>query len=421
MCGLWGVVGNTIGKNEIACFRDLGLISSLRGLDSTGLSVVSRAKKNKWNVEYYKDATDATNFLFYNKRTYSILEKTNNIYAIMGHARAATIGTIETKNAHPFHVGKILGMHNGTINSLGSKEKTDSEHLYEKIAELGVQNALNSLTGAAAYALTWVDSKENTFHILRNNQRSLWCMIEKSGNLMYYASEKGFLDLINERSNRLFHAPHLIAEDMLFTLKFGEFDLKKEEVRRRVVVPANFQRKEEPKPSQSVVPLGPPFLPSSIPDGPALEVRNNAPEFEIEYDTERDKFDPCVEVFPTKPHAGYPFKVHLRHPELPSKFLKILRFNDFYGRYRAPSDIWPLLEQGCIISGTKATINDTIYWIAPDLYVMPWHKDDPFVKECLESLDLKQGKIARPCYASAMALNQHHKALEARQQKVHVG
>lgn len=108
MCGLWGVVGNTIGKNEIACFRDLGLISSLRGLDSTGITVVSKAKKNKWNVEYYKDATDSTNFLFYNKKTHNLLENTRNVFAIMGHARAATIGNVTADNAHPFHVGNIV-------------------------------------------------------------------------------------------------------------------------------------------------------------------------------------------------------------------------------------------------------------------------------------------------------------------------
>lgn len=421
MCGLWGVVGNTIGKNEIACFRDLGLISSLRGLDSTGITVVSKAKKNKWNVEYYKDATDSTNFLFYNKKTHNLLENTRNVFAIMGHARAATIGNVTADNAHPFHVGNIVGMHNGTIFSLGNKNKTDSQHLYENIAEHGIQKALNDINGSAAYALTWVNAQTSTLHILRNNQRSLWCMLEKSGNLMFYASEKSFLDLINERSTRIFHAPHAVAEDTLFTLKFGEIKLEKEEVRRRVVVPASFSRVVKDgdyiPANQSVVPVqtvGPPFVPSSIPEGPALAVRHAAPDFEVEYDTERDKFDPCHEVFPQKPHAGYPFKVHLRHPDLPSKFLKILRFNDFYGRYRAPAEIGPILDQGCIISGVKATLNDTLYWIAPDMYVMPWHKDDSFVKETLQAYELKQPKMARACYASAIALHKHAQSMAAR-------
>lgn len=106
--------------------------------------------------------------------------------------------------------------------------------------------------------------------------------------------------------------------------------------------------------------------------------------------------------------------MHLRHPDLPSKFLKILRFNDFYGRYRAPAEILPILDQGCIISGIKATLNDTLYWIAPDMYVMPWHKDDSFVKETLQAYELKQPKMARACYASAIALHKHAQSMAAR-------
>jgi len=420
LCGLFGVIGKSIGKNEVACFRDLGLISSLRGLDSTGLIIVSKAKKNRWNIQYRKDATDSTNFLYYNKNVSQLLDKTQNVCAIMGHARAATVGTIIPENAHPFHVDKIVGMHNGTIMTLGTKDKTDSQHLYENISKMGVQKALDDIVGGAAYALTWVDSVKNEIKILRNYQRPLFCMLAKGNDLLYYASERKFLEIIAERSNRSFHDPHLIAEDTLFSIKFGSLDLEKEEVRRKFIPTAPvfpLKADGEIPLNKSVVPIGPPFIPSSIPDGPSIAVQNAVPAVTVEYETELEKFDPAHEVFPAKPHTGYPFKVQLRNPDLPTQFFKILRFNDFFGHYRAPNEISPLLDQGCIISGVKATLNDTVYWISPDLYVMPWLKDDPFVRECISVYDLKQPKMARACYASASALMKHKRNLDARAQE----
>lgn len=430
MCGLFGVIGNNIGKEEVNCFRDLGIISSLRGLDSTGISVVTKAKKNRWNLEYYKDATDPTNFLFYNKKTYNLLYNTKNVFALMGHARAATIGSVIPENAHPHHVGHILGMHNGTINSLGDKNKTDSECLFERIAEKGIQEALNSITGNLAYALTWLDSKTNTINILRNENRPLYGMVAKTGGLMYYASERLFLEIINERATRIFNTPSMIGVDTLFSLKFGETSFEKKEVRRQL---APFFGGFSRKPLDDEIPFHAPTTvgPATVPvhqgvdktEGPSLTVLNAVEPLCVEYETEIAKFDPCHEVFPQRPVSGYPFKVRLRHPDLPTQFLKILRFNDFYGRYRSPVEIAPLLDQGCIISGIKATVNDTVYWIAPDLYVMPQHKDDTFVKETIAVYDLKQPKMARACYASAIGLHKLAQSIAARnkeQTKVYV-
>ncbi len=64
-------------------------------------------------------------------------------YALgFAHSRAATLGSICEKNAHPFEIGDIIGAHNGTINNYYQMDQkynrnfpVDSMHIFAHINE----------------------------------------------------------------------------------------------------------------------------------------------------------------------------------------------------------------------------------------------------------------------------------------------
>jgi predicted glutamine amidotransferase len=64
------------------------------------------------------------------------------VMMIAGHTRQATMGTITPENTHPFQIGGVVGMHNGSLSNhfdLGKKYErkfdVDSMHLIAHIAE----------------------------------------------------------------------------------------------------------------------------------------------------------------------------------------------------------------------------------------------------------------------------------------------
>jgi len=123
---------------------------------------------------------------------------------LMGHNRWATIGEVNEENAHPFVSGPIIGAHNGTLpyderRKLNDWDKygTDSEALYHNIETRGVKETINSIRGA--WALTWYNSEEGSFNILRNPERPLYYAWKKSGKALYYASEPEFIYLATDK------------------------------------------------------------------------------------------------------------------------------------------------------------------------------------------------------------------------------
>jgi hypothetical protein len=65
-----------------------------------------------------------------------------NARSIMGHTRFATTGAVKAGNTHPFIIGNIVGMHNGTLSNhtqlqraYGRDFRVDSMHLFAHIDE----------------------------------------------------------------------------------------------------------------------------------------------------------------------------------------------------------------------------------------------------------------------------------------------
>ena len=207
MCGLVGVASSLVAGNEIKAFTDLLVMSSLRGMHSTGIGVISKETKNgkEWiNFDIHKQVGDPFAFLD-NKQT----DRTLSIPGkkiIFGHTRHATRGTINKVNAHPFETDDVMGAHNGTIMS-GIKDMhkfgTDSEAIYNSIQEIGAQDTIKDMRGA--WALTWYDVRDNTLNFLRNKERPLCFCFNSGGTTVFWASEAGMLYTALARNNITIH------------------------------------------------------------------------------------------------------------------------------------------------------------------------------------------------------------------------
>lgn len=115
---------------------------------------------------------------------------------LLGHNRYATQGKIDELNAHPFLCGHIVGAHNGTLDwHADIKPKaggTDSEAIFQHIADHGVEATLPKLSGA--WCLVWYDLKDKTLNMIRNEKRPMSYVYSKDRKTIIWASEERMLD-----------------------------------------------------------------------------------------------------------------------------------------------------------------------------------------------------------------------------------
>lgn len=202
MCGIAFMYSNFISDQEVRTFNELLVLSSLRGTDSTGsLCTYVSVDNSASSAKVAKTVGSVYNLLeddIY-KRTLQKPEKFNR-RLLLGHCRAATKGHKSVSNAHPFIVGDIFGVHNGTITAgLPIPEgETDSQALFETIEREGIEG-LKDVSGA--YALVWWNDSEKSLNVLRNDTRTLY--FGKSAGNILAASEKTFLECVGERNTKI--------------------------------------------------------------------------------------------------------------------------------------------------------------------------------------------------------------------------
>lgn len=200
MCGLVGGIGldtNSDWNN----FELMFMLNVLRGSHSSG--TISAYEK-----EEMVDGKKVTNKYYSHRK--SILPSSayvhdeefeatmsNKPIFIAGHSRYATKGKINEKNAHPFEVGKVIGMHNGTINGSFegfAKYDTDSEALMALIGKKGLTAALDVVHKEAwnvAYALVYYHKADASVNIIRNPDRPLYLAgHKKKEGKMFWNSDK---------------------------------------------------------------------------------------------------------------------------------------------------------------------------------------------------------------------------------------
>lgn len=223
MCGLVGAIGQIDYKTEKA-FKQLLVLDSLRGVDSTGAAIVNRGTNNEPTVVKAVgnpfELLDSTRFERAMKGVHRVM---------IGHNRFATQGSVNSRNAHPFDFEDIVGAHNGTLHNkyvLDSANDfaVDSQALFNHINKFGVESAIKNLNGA--WALTWWQKSTSTMHFLRNKERTLFLCESNDGKQTFWASESWMLTVALGRNEIPHTTPYLLQEDTLVSVKIapsGEF------------------------------------------------------------------------------------------------------------------------------------------------------------------------------------------------------
>jgi predicted glutamine amidotransferase len=228
MCGLVGIASNLITKTDMDVFRELLVVSTLRGQHSTGVGVVAYESWKKGGPEVITDYSKKVGHpfnLFDSKHYYNTIEDQPNKRVLIGHTRSATIGSVNAANAHPFLTDNLLGAHNGTIRTALSNQKyygTDSEALYNLFESIGIERTLPDIHGA--WALTWYDHRNESFNIIRNKERTLWGAWSQNADTLYWASEEAMLWLVLSRNGIKFIKPFLFEEDTLYSFSIFKKD-----------------------------------------------------------------------------------------------------------------------------------------------------------------------------------------------------
>lgn len=240
MCGIWGIfnkrwVGFT--QKEVELMKQMMVLTALRGDHSTGFFTVA-AKKFKETPSVWKTLGDPYNFIFNSKeRTPVVKQWLDNSCAVVGHGRAATVGSITMENAHPFQEGDITLVHNGNVTNLSKfkdqNTEVDSHVLTKAISEVGVVEALSQSFGA--YAITFHDQETGKIYFARNDQRPLHCaMVDDTFIVMSEKEALEYLLLRNKKKGEVqYFKPEVVYSLDLEDLKLTEgTDLKAERAKK---------------------------------------------------------------------------------------------------------------------------------------------------------------------------------------------
>lgn len=324
MCGIVGVVTaatNGFWQNEIEAFRDMLLMDTLRGWDSTGVFGVS----NKNNVVIHKEASQGGIFI----RSKEFQEFCRQAYGsgqiAVGHNRAATKGSIKDVNAHPFWVNdNTILVQNGTYRG-EHKHLADVEvdshaiaHIIEKYQD-AVEEGLRHIN--AAYALVWYNVKQKRLYLIRNSERPLY-ITDTDRDTIMFASEAEFILAAASRNNiSLKYEPWLIPPHTLVTItldddeawKYEERELKNAEYDYKKGPFYNSQQHHKPESSTSIG-----------------EVKTEHPPFGQGHSTTMTFMgDPAIDAFPLRQNrsadAGFP----LRSNTVQFNFFNILSRGSF--------------------------------------------------------------------------------------------
>lgn len=192
MCGIVGVLGPATPKYK-NWFSDALVADAVRGKDSTGVFSVDRTN----TIVTDKSIAGGASYVKYSNVLGSILSKDSNV-VLIGHNRAATRGMITPENAHPFHVGDTVMVHNGTMTRVEGMENYDVDsHALTALLDKKGKAALEESFGA--YSIVAYNSVSRLITLARNADRPMCWAATKEGNVLL-ASELGMLKWLADRN-----------------------------------------------------------------------------------------------------------------------------------------------------------------------------------------------------------------------------
>lgn len=218
MCGIAGCLGPGIIQKDLEALKELSYCMGLRGMDSTGIYQANIRNGKVISSLLEKDNSGVTYFKWFheshrdgNKKIFEGI--TNTVFAV--HTRAATKGAITVDNAHPFEFDNLVGMHNGTLvdKKYSSRDKTDSELLFQDANERGLSTVLSELDDKSAYSIVMIDKQKGEIIFTTNGLRPFHFCVVEDRSVVFWASEPGALRWIMNRHNIK------IKENTVYTLK----------------------------------------------------------------------------------------------------------------------------------------------------------------------------------------------------------
>ncbi len=202
MCGIVGYITKddktrTLAKEKF--FREALYTNTLRGYDSTGTMSVAGSD---FTWHWAKQAVPGYEYVTHK----SFIERDQENWCSVGHNRSATVGEINTDNSHPFQQKHIILVHNGTLREshmlphVNYKLKVDSDLLAYNLSKVAPEDAHEILakTGGA-YALVWLDSRDKSINIARNNERPFHMGINAASDMITFASDGYMLNFLCNR------------------------------------------------------------------------------------------------------------------------------------------------------------------------------------------------------------------------------
>jgi len=199
MCGIVAMIPKRAGgfyRSDVEMLQHLLVLDGqFRGLDSTGAFQVQS------NRQAYVVKSATVPHLLFRTTQWDKFENrmVNSSKLIVGHNRKATVGEANSKNAHPFHEGNIILVHNGTLHN--HKEfadaTVDSHAIAKAFNENKAEEILPKIRGA--FAFVWYDMQKERLFVIRNDERPLGFVETES--MLYFASEPWMIEVLRRRMN----------------------------------------------------------------------------------------------------------------------------------------------------------------------------------------------------------------------------
>lgn len=171
MCGLFGWYLQRPDRRVVPLGAALSVLMDLRGTDSWGF----------YAYPHREDKGTLTHSPIYKRGlgTFAMDVPSRGLKGftmVMAHCRAASVGDVTVENAHPFHIGSVVGAHNGGIRNWNQLNKeynrdfdVDSQHIFAHIDE---QRPLKELHGYGAITYVHKDEPQRV-HMCRWNAGTL--------------------------------------------------------------------------------------------------------------------------------------------------------------------------------------------------------------------------------------------------------
>ncbi len=211
MCGIFGAIGKDY---EMSTVKILGLLNEDRGNQATGMYNGIRIIKETYPAKLF--------FTGMNK------EQGSSIF--LGHTRLATMGDkSDPNNAHPFHIGNIVGAHNGCISNttdlaklLCTRYEVDSQYIFHLLSCYKPEEAVNKLEGS--FAIWWVDTRDTSKVMFYRKSNPIHMMGYKE--TIYFSSDSRPLKIATGYDDTKIAQ---LKENTLYTIDVNTLNIERED------------------------------------------------------------------------------------------------------------------------------------------------------------------------------------------------